>query len=102
QETLGAREDPRKHFVFTADLAETDAIPSLVRQQVEKAGSPLDGIVHSAGLGRATSRRLTSMCSLEVMTAINVYASLGLLRAISAKTVTAANGGAVVLMSSVA
>ncbi|PYU34238.1 MAG: 3-oxoacyl-ACP reductase [Acidobacteria bacterium] len=102
QETLYAMDEPKKHFVFAADLAGSDVIPSLVRQQAEKAGSPLDGIVHSAGVGKPISLRLTSRSSLEAMTAINVYASLALLQAISAKNMTSPRGGSVVLMSSVA
>jgi len=88
QETLYAMDEPKKHFVFAADLAGSDVIPSLVRQQAEKAGSPLDGIVHSAGVGKPISLRLTSRSSLEAMTAINVM--------------TSPRGGSVVLMSSVA
>src|SRR6266851_3862676 len=102
QETLCATDEPKKHSAFAADLTETDAIPSLVRQQVERAGIPLDGIVHSAGVGKPMSLRMTSRTSIEAMMAINVYASLALLRAMSGKNVTSSRGGSVVLMSSVA
>jgi NAD(P)-dependent dehydrogenase (short-subunit alcohol dehydrogenase family) len=102
QETFHALENPEKHFVFAADLGETDSIPSLISQQVQKAGVPLDGIVHSAGIGKATSLTMTSRSRIEAMMAINVYASLALLRAISTKGVTSPRGGSIVLMSSVA
>jgi len=102
QETLCAMDEPKKHSVFSADLTETDAIPLLVRQQVERAGTPLDGIVHSAGVGKPISLRMTSRRNVEAMMAINVYASLALLRAISEKNVASCRGGSVVLMSSVA
>ena len=102
QETLDAMDDPKRHSAFTADLSETDAIPALVRQQVEKAGVPLDGIVHSAGVGKAISLRMSSRNGFETMMAVNVYASMALLRAMSEKNVTSSQGGAVVLMSSVA
>ena len=102
QETLCATDEPKRHSAFAADLTETDAISSLVRQQVEKAGIPLDGIVHSAGVGKPISLRMTSRPSVEAMMAINVYASLALLRAMSEKNITSSRGGSVVLMSSVA
>lgn len=102
QETLCAMDEPKKHSVFSADLTETDAIPLLVRQQVEKAGAPLDGIVHSAGVGKPLSLRMTSRPNVEAMMAVNVYASLALLRAMSEKNMTSSRGGSVVLMSSVA
>lgn len=102
QETLCAMEEPKNHSVFVADLTETDAIPSLVLQQVERAGAPLQGIVHSAGVGKPMSIRMTSRLSVEAMMAINVYAALALLRAMSGKNVTSSRGGSVVLMSSVA
>ncbi len=95
-------DEPKKHTFFPADLSETDAIPLLIRQQVERAGAPLDGIVHSAGVGKPISLRMTSRPSAEAMMAINVYASLGLLRAMSEKNLTSSRGGSVVLMSSVA
>jgi len=95
-------EEPKNHSVFVADLTETDAIPSLVLQQVERAGAPLQGIVHSAGVGKPMSIRMTSRLSVEAMMAINVYAALALLRAMSGKNVTSSRGGSVVLMSSVA
>jgi NAD(P)-dependent dehydrogenase (short-subunit alcohol dehydrogenase family) len=102
QETLCAMDQPTKHLVCPADLAKTDGIPTMVQQQVEKAGSPLDGIVHSAGVGKPISLRLTSRSSVEAMMDINVYASLALLQAISTKNVASPRGGSVVLMSSVA
>lgn len=102
QETLCAMDEPKNHFVFVADLTETDAIPSLVLQQVERAGAHLNGIVHSAGVGKPMSLRMTSRLNVEPMMSINVYAALALLRAMSGKSVSSSQGGSVVLMSSVA
>lgn len=102
QETLLAMDEPKKHSVFVADLTDTEAIPSLVRQQVELAGAPLDGIVHSAGIGKPMSIRMTSRPGVEAMMAVNVYASLALIRSMSGKNVTSSRGSSLVLMSSVA
>jgi NAD(P)-dependent dehydrogenase (short-subunit alcohol dehydrogenase family) len=102
QETLCAMDEPKRHSLFAADLTETDAIPSLILQQVEKVGTALDGIVHSAGVGKPMSLRMTSRPGIEAMMAINVYASLALLRAMSGKNITTSQGGSVVLVSSVA
>ncbi len=102
QETLCAMDEPKKHSFFAADLTETDAIPSLIVQQIEKAGTALDGIVHSAGIGKPMALRMTSRPGVDAMMAINVYASLALLRAVSGKNVTSPRGASVVLMSSVA
>lgn len=102
QETLCAMDEPKNHSIFVADLTETDSIPTLVLQQVERAGAPLDGIVHSAGAGKPMSLRMTSRTGVDAMMAINVYAALALLRAISGKSVAPSQGASVVLMSSVA
>ncbi|HEY2545244.1 MAG TPA: SDR family oxidoreductase [Candidatus Acidoferrum sp.] len=102
QETLVAMDEPKRHSVFAADLTDTDAIPLLVRQQVEQAGAPLDGIVHSAGVGKPMSLRMTSRAGVEAMMAINVYATLALIRSMSGKDVASPRGGSIVLMSSVA
>jgi len=102
QETVYSMDEPKRHVVSVVDLAETDAIPLLVRQEVEKAGVPLDGIVHSAGVGKPISLRLTSRLGVESMMAVNVYAGIALLRTMSGKDVASPQGGSVVLMSSVA
>jgi NAD(P)-dependent dehydrogenase (short-subunit alcohol dehydrogenase family) len=101
-ETICAMDEPKRHSAFAADLTETDRIPLLIRQQIEKAGVPLDGIVHSAGVGKPISLRMTSKSNVEAMMAVNVYAGLALLRAMSEKNVSSSRGSSVVLVSSVA
>lgn len=89
------------HLVAPFDLTDVDAVPAWVKALVAEAGAPLDGVVHSAGVGRPTPLRVLGRAAVDGIMTPNVYAALALLRAVSAKGV-GRDGASVVLMSSVA
>jgi len=86
-------EHPEKHVVAVGDLSDTDGITPWVRQQVERAGMLLDGIVHSAGVSNIVPLRVVSRANMDQVTVPNVYASIALLRAMSRKDIVSAEGG---------
>ena len=89
------------HLIAPFDLAEVDAVPGWVKRLVAEAGAPLDGVVHSAGVGRPTPLRVLGRAAVDGIMTPNVYAALALLRAVAGKGV-GRDGASVVLMSSVA
>jgi len=101
EETRAAMEDPESHAVEPFDLMEIDAIPAWVKEVRARAGAALDGLVHSAGISMTMAIRTASRKNTDALMLPNVYASLALLRGISAKGV-AAEPCSVVLLSSVA
>lgn len=89
------------HVVSPFDLSDTDAIPAWVKRASADAGAPLAGLVHSAGVSRSTPIRVVNRANIDDILAPNLYATLALLRGVSAKGV-AADSCSVVIMSSVA
>jgi len=101
EETRALMEAPESHLVEAFDLGEMDAIPGWVKELRARAGAPLDGLVHSAGLSVTMPIRVASRKNFDNLMVPNVYAALGLLRGMSARGV-AAEPSSVVLLSSVA
>lgn len=101
EETRALMDEPASHLAETFDLGETDAIPEWLKGVRARAGAPLDGVVHSAGISNTMSIRVSNRKNIDHMMIPNVYAALGLLRGISTKGV-AAPAASVVLLSSVA
>lgn len=89
------------HLIESFDLLDVDAIPEWMKRVRARADTPLDGVVHSAGLSVTMSIRVANRKNTENMMVPNVYAALALLRGISIKGV-AAERSSVVLLSSVA
>ena len=89
------------HLVAPFDLSATDAIPAWLKGVVGDAGVPVDGLVHSAGVSRSTPLRVVTRANIDDILTPNLYATLALLRAVSARGVAAA-ACSVVIMSSVA
>lgn len=87
--------------VESFDLSNIDAIPSWMQQLCRSYNSGLDGIVHAAGVGVTSSIRALSKKQLDEVMSINVYASLGLLRGVSMKSVSGDTGCSVIFISSV-
>jgi len=98
-ETVGMLQG-QDHVSAPFDLAEVDAIPAWVKGLADAAGTPLDGIVHAAGLSTAIPVRILGRKRIDDVMTPNVYASLALVRALAAKG-TAADGASLVLVSSV-
>jgi NAD(P)-dependent dehydrogenase (short-subunit alcohol dehydrogenase family) len=100
-EATAAEMSARSHLIECFDLLDVDAIPDWVKQIRARAGAPLDGLVHSAGLSVTMSIRVANRKNTDNMMVPNVYAALALLRGISARDVASARAS-VVLLSSVA
>jgi NAD(P)-dependent dehydrogenase (short-subunit alcohol dehydrogenase family) len=100
QETRAAMEGDG-HVVAPFDLADVDGIPGWVKRVVADAGAPLAGVVHSAGVSRSTPLRVVTKANIDDILTPNLYATLALLRGVSAKGATA-DSCSVVIMSSVA
>ncbi len=83
------------------DLADTDAIPSWMQRLCAKYRSHLHGLVHAAGVGVTYPIRVSNRKKLDEVMSVNVYASVGLLRGISMKTIGGEDGCSVVFISSI-
>lgn len=101
EETRQAMVNPELHRVEPFDLSEMDAIPGWMKEVRQRAGVPLDGLVHSAGLSVTMSIRVSNRKNVDNLMIPNVYAALALLRGISTKGI-ASEPASVVLLSSVA
>jgi NAD(P)-dependent dehydrogenase (short-subunit alcohol dehydrogenase family) len=89
------------HLVAPFDLGDVDGIPGWLKRVAGEAGAPVSGLVHSAGVSRSTPLRVVNKANIDDILTPNLYATLALLRAVSAKGV-AAESCSVVIMSSVA
>jgi NAD(P)-dependent dehydrogenase (short-subunit alcohol dehydrogenase family) len=89
-----------RHAAFTQDLTIYGELEHMVSSAVEQVG-PVDGFVHSAGLGMTLPLRSTTPAQLEKVFAINVYAAIELCRLLAKKNVIGPNGSSFVLMSSI-
>ena len=101
EEVRVAMPEPDRHVVAPFDLADVDRIAPWMKERVGAAGGPFDGVVHAAGMGGATPLRVLSRKAVDAVALPNMYAVLGLLRAVASKGV-AADGCSVVLLSSAA
>ena len=101
EETRAGMENPELHLAESFDLGEVDEVAAWLKGVRERAGAPLDGLVHSAGISNTMSIRVANRKNIDQMMIPNVYAALALLRGISTKGV-AADPSSVVLLSSVA
>ena len=99
-ETRSATACPDAHTTLVLDLADYDAVVAAARGWPATIG-PLDGLVHSAGVGGAGALRTLSRKTIDEVAGPNMYAALALLRAVASKGV-AADGSSVVLLSSAA
>jgi NAD(P)-dependent dehydrogenase (short-subunit alcohol dehydrogenase family) len=82
------------------DLGELNAIPEWMASVVEQAG-PLDGLVHSAGIGSLIPLRMLSMAEVERVMRVNYVSAVALTKELSRKRMHR-QGGSIVLISSVA
>lgn len=101
-ETRAALERPEAHAVEPFDLADLDDIPAWVRGVRERAGAPLHGVVHAAGLGGTSPIRALSRRAIDAILVPNFHAALMLLRGASAKGVPPEAGASFVIISSAA
>jgi len=101
EETRQAMPDAPAHPIEPFDLSELDGISGWLHGVRQRAGAPLDGLLHSAGVATLAPLRTASRKSVDAMMLPNVYAALMLLKGMSAKGVASAPAS-VVLLSSVA
>jgi len=85
------------HQAFQADLRETEGRDGLVAS----LRSPIDGLVHSAGISRLCPTRLMSESHLQEIQAINLQAPVLLTQALLKRNLVA-NGGSIVFIASIA
>jgi len=88
------------HHAMVFDLGDLDAIPGWMAQIVDQAG-PLDGLVHSAGVGSLAPLRVLSMTEVEQVMRINYFSAVALTKEFSRKRMHRKDGS-IVLISSVA
>jgi NAD(P)-dependent dehydrogenase (short-subunit alcohol dehydrogenase family) len=101
RETRSQLPEPEKHPVEVRDLADIDAIPPWLKEVVARAGAPLDGLVHSAGVGGLAPLRTLSKKTIDSVMTPNLFAALALMRGASAKGASK-DGASLVMISSVA
>lgn len=83
EETTRELEGSRHHgLVF--DLANLDAIPGWMAKLVEQTG-PLDGLVHSAGIGSLAPLRVLGMAEVEQVMRVNYFSAVALTKEFSRK-----------------
>lgn len=102
QETRLMMDNPDIHLVEPFDLSNVGQIPAWVKEVVGRAGAPLNGLVHSAGVGTTVPIRAFTEKNLDEVLVPNLYAALSLLRGATAKSVMDEHGGSVVWISSAA
>ena len=88
------------HVVSAQELLDADTVTDWVKGLVETHG-PLSGVFHGAGVELIKPARMTRQADLDNVLGGSLYAGFGIARAVSQKN-TMADGGSVVLMSSVA
>jgi NAD(P)-dependent dehydrogenase (short-subunit alcohol dehydrogenase family) len=88
------------HTMAAQELRDADGVTDWVKSLVETHG-PLAGVFHGAGVELIKPARMTRQADLDNVFAGSLYAGFGIARAVSQKN-TMVDGGAVVLMSSVA
>jgi NAD(P)-dependent dehydrogenase (short-subunit alcohol dehydrogenase family) len=88
------------HVVAAQELRDADTVTDWVKGLVETHG-PLSGVFHAAGIELIKPARMTRQADVDNVLAGSLYAGFGIARAVSQKN-TMADGGSVVLMSSVA
>ena len=99
QQTAGLLEGAG-HLVEPFDLALVDDIPQWMKRIVERAG-PLWGVVHCAALLKIQPLQFVKFSAVEDIYRINVMAAFALAKGFRQRGVYG-NGGAIVLLSSVA
>lgn len=99
RETRSMLAGDAEHVVEPFDLADVDAVPAWCKRMTS-SGAPLDGVVHAAGVSTAIPIKILNRSRIDGVMLPNVYASLALLRGISAKGV-GGDGCSIVFISSV-
>lgn len=102
EETVVMTENSASHLCSVFDLTNLDDIPKWIAEVVGRAGVPLDGAIHCAGVGGPIPLRAVSRHNIEPVMVTNVEAALMILRAVTTKDVAATDGMSVVLISSAA
>lgn len=101
-ETRFQMDNPQLHTVEPFDLNDIASIPDWVRTVVRRAGAPLSGFVHSAGVSAAVPLRAMTDGRMLSVLGPNLHAALSLLKATTARGVVAETGASLVLISSIA
>ncbi|MDD2229561.1 MAG: SDR family NAD(P)-dependent oxidoreductase [Candidatus Cloacimonetes bacterium] len=88
------------HLMLAQDISDYTSIETLVAESVMKLG-PIDGFIHSAGVGLNLPMRLMTPAHFEKIFAINVFAAFEFARQIAKKKHIRATGGSMVFIASV-
>jgi len=88
------------HRAMVFDLADLDAIPGWIAKVVEQGG-PLDGLVHSAGIGSLAPLRVLGMAEVEQVMRINYFSAVALTKEFARKRIHR-QAASIVLIASVA
>ena len=86
KETLSSMEN-NAHAIYSFDLNEIQDIDELITKIVEEHG-PIDGLVHSAGIGANIPIKFTKFSHVEKLMKVNYYAFVELLRVASSKKIS--------------
>jgi NAD(P)-dependent dehydrogenase (short-subunit alcohol dehydrogenase family) len=88
------------HRALAADLADADSAADVVKQAAKESG-PLDGVFHAAGTFSVLPVKVTKQRHLAEAFNASVFGAYGIARAAANRNVLA-DGGSIILMSSVA
>jgi NAD(P)-dependent dehydrogenase (short-subunit alcohol dehydrogenase family) len=91
----------REHQTIAVDASDADAMVAAV-QQASSSSGPFHGMFHSAGVGMVRPAKMTKASHVEEVLSASLGGAIALARAASLRNVMAAEGGALVFMSSVA
>jgi NAD(P)-dependent dehydrogenase (short-subunit alcohol dehydrogenase family) len=102
RETVSLMNAAAQHHIEPLDLNNVDAIPAWMQHLCARYGSPMAGVVHSAGIGSAYPVRLFNRSKADETMSINLYAAIAIVRGAASKGVAAPEGCAIVFISSLA
>lgn len=88
------------HRVYTLDLTDAPAVQHWV-EELKASGARVDGLVHAAGISGTTPLQVISDEKLAHFMDVNITAAIRITQAVTKKQVFAADGGAVVWITSV-
>jgi len=98
EETLNSLEG-KDHAYYSFDLSHIESIDGFAKNVTENHG-PLNGLVHSAGIGNARTLAMLKNINLKEVMTINFYSFIELVRCFSKKK-SFCDGGSIVAVSSI-
>ncbi|MDD2229233.1 MAG: SDR family oxidoreductase [Candidatus Cloacimonetes bacterium] len=93
--------DGKGHLMLIRDISDYESIEALVAETVIKLG-PIDGFVHSAGMGMNLPVRMMTPAHFEKIFSVNVFAAFEFAKQIAKKKYIRAAGGSMIFIASAA